>query len=194
MIGRPIYQNVSLTSPGRLSARGFTRLAEGFALARAHTARLDLRAAALDQDIGEPSGGNRQKVVIAKWLATAPRVIVPDEPTKGIDSGSKAAVHAFTAELAAQGLAVILVSSEIPEVLGMSDRVIVMREGRIAAELAGEAMTPENLVRHAAGAGAAASGRCARARRSWSRRSWPCWRPRPGGSRASPRPATWRGS
>ena len=73
--------------------------------------------------------------MIAKWLATKPRVIILDEPTKGIDIGSKAAVHEFMAELAAQGLAVIMVSSEIPEILGMSDRVIVMREGRIVGKL-----------------------------------------------------------
>ena len=97
------------------------------------------------------SGGNQQKVVIAKWLATTPKIIILDEPTKGIDIGSKAAVHAFMAELAAQGLAVIMVSSEIPEILGMSDRVIVMREGRIATEAAGNGLTPENLVRYAAG-------------------------------------------
>ena len=89
--------------------------------------------------------------MIAKWLATQPRVIILDEPTKGIDIGSKAAVHEFMAELAAEGLAVIMVSSEIPEVLGMSDRVIVMREGRIVRELSGEEMTPEALVRAAAG-------------------------------------------
>ena len=99
----------------------------------------------------ELSGGNQQKVVIAKWLATKPRVIILDEPTKGIDIGSKAAVHEFMAELAAEGLAVIMVSSEIPEVLGMSDRVIVMREGRIVDEVAGPDMTPERLVRAAAG-------------------------------------------
>ncbi|MEO0746264.1 MAG: D-xylose ABC transporter ATP-binding protein, partial [Pseudomonadota bacterium] len=84
-------------------------------------------------------------------LATRPQVIILDEPTKGIDIGSKAAVHAFMAELAAQGLAVIMVSSEIPEVLGMSDRAIVMREGRMVTELQADALTPEALVRHAAG-------------------------------------------
>jgi len=147
----PIFQNVTLPSLGRTSQNGFLRLAEEFKLARDYTERLDLRAASLDTDVGNLSGGNQQKVVIAKWLATQPKVIILDEPTKGIDIGSKAAVHEFMAELAAQGLAVIMVSSEIPEVLGMSDRVIVMREGRIAAELAGEDMTPETLVRHAAG-------------------------------------------
>ncbi len=154
--GLPIFQNVTLPSLSRTSRSGFLRLAEEFALARDYTKRLDLRAASLDQDVGLLSGGNQQKVVIAKWLATKPRVIILDEPTKGIDIGSKAAVHEFMAELAAQGLAVIMVSSEIPEVLGMSDRVIVMREGRMVAEYAKGDMTPERLVRAAAGIEAAA--------------------------------------
>ena len=146
-----IFQNITLPSLGQTSRSGFLRLAEEFALARKYATRLDLRAAALDQELGQLSGGNQQKVVIAKWLATRPRVIILDEPTKGIDIGSKAAVHEFMAELAAEGLAVIMVSSEIPEILGMSDRVIVMREGRIVAEVSGDRMTPETLVRAAAG-------------------------------------------
>ena len=154
--GLPIFQNVTLPSLAAVSRAGFLRMAGELALAREYTQRLDLRAAALDQDVGLLSGGNQQKVVIAKWLATRPRVIILDEPTKGIDIGSKAAVHAFMAELAAQGLAIIMVSSEIPEVLGMSDRVIVMREGRIVDEVTGERMTPETLVRAAAGLAVAA--------------------------------------
>jgi len=151
VIGLPIYHNVTLPSLARVSNAGFLKMAQEFALAREYTARLDLRAASLDQDVGTLSGGNQQKVVIAKWLATKPRVIILDEPTKGVDIGSKAAVHAFMAELAAEGLAVVMVSSEIPEIVGMSDRVIVMREGRMVAELAGADITPERLVRHAAG-------------------------------------------
>ena len=155
--GLPIFQNITLPSLKETSHKGFLRLAKEFSLAREYTRRLDLRAATLDQDIGELSGGNQQKVVIAKWLATKPRVIILDEPTKGIDIGSKVAVHEFMTELAANGLAVIMVSSEIPEVLGMSDRVIVMREGRIAAEFEGDGLTPENLVRAAAGISEASS-------------------------------------
>lgn len=151
IIGLPIFQNVTLPSLGRTSRAGFLQLAEEFKLARSYTERLDLRAASLDQDVGNLSGGNQQKVVIAKWLATQPQVIILDEPTKGIDIGSKAAVHEFMVELAAQGLSIIMVSSEIPEVIGMSDRVIVMRDGRIAAELSGDTLRPETLVRHAAG-------------------------------------------
>lgn len=151
VIGLPIFQNITLPSLSRTSKNGFLRLAKEFKLAREYAERLDLRAASLDQDIGNLSGGNQQKVVIAKWLATQPQVIILDEPTKGIDIGSKAAVHEFMAELAAQGLSVIMVSSEIPEIIGMADRVIVMRDGLIASELSREELSPETLVRHAAG-------------------------------------------
>lgn len=151
ILDMPIFQNVTLPSLHKTSRQGFIRLAEEFALARDYTERLDLRAASLDTNVGALSGGNQQKVVIAKWLATQPRVIILDEPTKGIDIGSKAAVHDFMSELAAQGLSVIMVSSEIPEILGMSDRVIVMREGRMVAEVHGEELSPETLVRHAVG-------------------------------------------
>ena len=149
--GLPIFQNVTLPSLGKTSRAGFLRLAEEFRLARHYTQRLDLRAAALDRDVGTLSGGNQQKVVIAKWLATKPKVIILDEPTKGIDIGSKAAVHEFMGELVGQGLSIIMVSSEIPEILGMSDRVIVMREGRMVATFARDGLDAEMLVRAAAG-------------------------------------------
>ncbi len=155
--GLPIFQNVTLASLNKTSKHGFLRLAEEFKLAREYTERLDLRAASLDQHVGNLSGGNQQKVVIAKWLATKPRVIILDEPTKGIDIGSKAAVHEFMSELAAQGLAVIMVSSELPEIMGMSDRIVVMREGRIVTEFENNAdLKAEALVRAAAGIGEAA--------------------------------------
>lgn len=146
-----IVDNISLASLKSTSNKGFVRIAREYALARQYTQRLELRAAALDQHVGELSGGNQQKVVIAKWLATQPQVIILDEPTKGIDIGSKAAVHAFMRELASQGLAVIMVSSEIPEIIGMSDRVIVMREGRQVAEIDQADVSPQKLVRAAAG-------------------------------------------
>ncbi len=91
-------------------------------------------------------------MVIAKWLATQPKVIILDEPTKGIDIGSKAAVHAFMAELVAEGLAVIMVSSELPEVMGISDRIVVMRAGRIDAILDNKDLTADGLVKRAIGA------------------------------------------
>ncbi|MCV0395971.1 MAG: sugar ABC transporter ATP-binding protein [Rhizobiaceae bacterium] len=149
--GLPIFQNVSLPSLSRTSRSGILRLAEEFALARAYTERLDLRAASLSQDVGTLSGGNQQKVVIAKWLATRPKVIILDEPTKGIDIGSKAAVHGFMAELVAEGLSVIMVSSELPEIIGMSDRIVVMREGRMVEIFDNKNLEPETLVRAAAG-------------------------------------------
>jgi rhamnose transport system ATP-binding protein len=151
VIGLPIYQNVSLPSLKRTSKSGVLRLAEEFRLARTFTERLDLRASSLSQDVGTLSGGNQQKVVIAKWLATEPKVIILDEPTKGIDIGSKAAVHGFMAELVEQGLSVIMVSSELPEILGMSDRVVVMREGRMTAIRDNGDLDAETLVRLAAG-------------------------------------------
>jgi rhamnose transport system ATP-binding protein len=147
----PVYQNISLPSLHRITRRGFLDVARELDLARRYAERLDLRAASLSQEVGTLSGGNQQKVVIGKWLATEPRVIILDEPTKGIDVGSKAAVHAFMGELVAQGLAVIMVSSEIPEILGMADRVIVLREGRIAGTFDRAGLTAETLVATATG-------------------------------------------
>ncbi|MGV1772133.1 sugar ABC transporter ATP-binding protein [Agrobacterium vitis] len=147
----PIYQNMSLPSLARVSARGFLKVVNELALARHYAERLDLRAAALSVPVGTLSGGNQQKVVIGKWLATKPKVIILDEPTKGIDIGSKAAVHGFISELAAEGLSIIMISSELPEILGMSDRVMVMREGLQAGIFEREALSPEILVRAATG-------------------------------------------
>lgn len=152
VVDLPIVQNVSLPSLRKTSRQGFLQMAEEFALTRKYTERLDLRAASLSQNAGTLSGGNQQKVVIAKWLATQPKVIILDEPTKGIDIGSKAAVHAFMAELVAEGLAVIMVSSELPEVMGMSDRIVVMRAGRIDAVLDNQGLTADGLVKRAIGA------------------------------------------
>ena len=149
--GLPIFMNVSLPSLKRTSSSAVLRLKEEFALTREYTQRLDLRAASLSQDVATLSGGNQQKVVIAKWLAMKPKVIILDEPTKGIDIGSKAAVHEFMAQLVAEGMAVIMVSSEIPEILGMSDRVVVMREGLITETFDNKNLSAEKLVRAAAG-------------------------------------------
>ncbi|MEM7694638.1 MAG: sugar ABC transporter ATP-binding protein [Pseudomonadota bacterium] len=113
--------------------------------------RLDVRAASWETAVEDLSGGNQQKVVIAKWLATKPKIVILDEPTKGIDVGSKAAVHDFIGELAEDGLAVILVTSELPEAIGLSDRLIVMHEGRIAAEFARNDWSPEAIVAAATG-------------------------------------------
>ncbi len=114
--------------------------------------RLSIKAANWEQRLAELSGGNQQKVVIAKWLATRPKVIVLDEPTKGIDIGSKAAVHDFIGELAGEGLAVVLISSELPEVMGLADRVIVMKEGRMVEEFQRGEWSAEQIVGAATGA------------------------------------------
>ncbi|CCM79050.1 sugar ABC transporter ATP-binding protein [Rhizobium mesoamericanum] len=147
----PIYQNMTLPSLGRTSRKGFLKAANEFALARKYAERLDLRAAALSVPVGTLSGGNQQKVVIGKWLATMPKVIILDEPTKGIDIGSKAAVHGFISELAAEGLSIIMISSELPEIIGMSDRALVMKEGLMAGLFERKDLTPEALVRAATG-------------------------------------------
>jgi rhamnose transport system ATP-binding protein len=147
----PIYQNMSLPSLLRTSRRGFLKAANELALARKYAERLDLRAASLSVPVGTLSGGNQQKVVIGKWLATQPKVIILDEPTKGIDIGSKAAVHAFIGELAAEGLSIIMISSELPEIIGMSDRVLVMKEGLSVGLFERGALAPETLVRAATG-------------------------------------------
>jgi len=97
--------------------------------------RFDVRARGPASSFLSLSGGNQQKAVLAKWLLTAPRVLILDEPTKGIDVGSKAVVHALMGEWVQQGMAIIMVSSELPEVLGLSDRVLVMRRGRMAGML-----------------------------------------------------------
>ncbi|CAD7038100.1 sugar ABC transporter ATP-binding protein [Pseudorhizobium endolithicum] len=147
----PIFQNMSLPSLRKTSRAGFLQAANELALARTYAERLDLRAAALSVPVGTLSGGNQQKVVIGKWLATQPKVIILDEPTKGIDIGSKAAVHGFISELASQGLSIIMVSSELPEVLGMSDRIMVMHEGLQAGIFDRNEATAEILVRAATG-------------------------------------------
>jgi len=151
VLALPVFENMTLPSLGRITRHGFLDLAREYELARRYATRLDLRASSLSQEVGTLSGGNQQKVVIGKWLATEPRVIILDEPTKGIDVGSKAAVHAFMGELVALGLAVIMVSSELPEILGMADRVIVLRDGRIAGRFERAGLTAEILVRTATG-------------------------------------------
>jgi rhamnose transport system ATP-binding protein len=125
--------------------------------AREWAGRLEVKTNALDTHSGTLSGGNQQKVVLAKWLATNPRVLIVDEPTRGIDVGTKAEVHREISRLAGQGMAIIMISSELPEVLGMADRVLVVHEGRITAELSREDATPESVMfaaTHSTGAAA----------------------------------------
>jgi rhamnose transport system ATP-binding protein len=113
--------------------------------------RLRLKYARLSDAVGVLSGGNQQKVVLAKWLSTEPAVLIVDEPTRGIDVGTKAEVHRLLSELAADGLAVLMISSDLPEVLGMADRVLVMHEGRVAAEIPRAEATEETVMAAATG-------------------------------------------
>ncbi|WP_329262871.1 sugar ABC transporter ATP-binding protein [Actinoallomurus sp. NBC_01490] len=113
--------------------------------------RLRLKYARLSDAVGVLSGGNQQKVVLAKWLSTEPSVLIIDEPTRGIDVGTKAEVHRLLSELAGQGLAVLMISSDLPEVLGMADRVLVMHEGRLAAEIPRDEASEESVMAAATG-------------------------------------------
>ena len=102
-----------------------------------------------EQVIGNLSGGNQQKVLISRWLLTNPEIIILDEPTRGIDVGSKSEIHKMISRLAQQGVAVIMISSELPEILGMSDRIMVMYEGRITGEVSREEASQELIMRYA---------------------------------------------
>jgi rhamnose transport system ATP-binding protein len=113
--------------------------------------RLRVKAGSIDNPVSTLSGGNQQKVVIAKWLATQPRVLIVDEPTRGIDIGTKAEVHRLLSELANDGVAVLMVSSELPEVLGMADRVLVVHEGRLVANMARSEANEESIMYAATG-------------------------------------------
>jgi rhamnose transport system ATP-binding protein len=113
--------------------------------------RLRLKYARLSDAVGVLSGGNQQKVVLAKWLSTEPAVLIVDEPTRGIDVGTKAEVHRLLSELAADGLAVLMISSDLPEVLGMADRVLVMHEGRLTADIPWAEATEESVMAAATG-------------------------------------------
>jgi rhamnose transport system ATP-binding protein len=138
----------ALTRFGLITGRAERRLAEEWA------ARLQLKYHRLGDPVAFLSGGNQQKVVLAKWLATAPKVLIVDEPTRGIDVGTKAEVHRLLSELAQGGVAVLMISSELPEVLGMADRVLVMNEGRLSGELSRAEADEESVMRAATGVAA----------------------------------------
>jgi rhamnose transport system ATP-binding protein len=149
-----IERNTSLTRLRDVSPGGLTRRSRERELAGDWARRLRLKYGRLSDPVAALSGGNQQKVVLAKWLATEPDVLIVDEPTRGIDVGTKVEVHALLSELAEEGLAVLLISSDLPEVLGMADRVLVLHEGRIAAEIPGADATEEAVMYAATGQGA----------------------------------------
>lgn len=138
-----IAQNIAHAVLDRLTRMFVVNRSAEDRLARDSIAQFGIRARGPDQAVRQLSGGNQQKVVLAKWLAVKPRILIMDEPTRGIDVGAKSEIHALMSRLAAEGLAVLMISSELPEVLGMSDRVLVMREGRIVAEFDRADASPE---------------------------------------------------
>ncbi len=148
----PCRSNVSMAILDRLRV-GFGWLARPRErqIAGDYFERLRVKAASLDAPVNSLSGGNQQKIVLAKWLARGGRLLIVDEPTRGVDVGAKAAIHALIDELAEKGLGVILISFGLPEVLNLSSRVIVMREGNVVGKLSRSEMTQERVLRLMAG-------------------------------------------
>ena len=152
----PIFANISLPSLRRLlGALGLIDRRAERAMAEKHKSRLNIRTTDVALEVGKLSGGNQQKVMLAKWLETGPRLLIFDEPTRGIDVGAKTEVHGIINDLAAQGVAVIVISSDLPEVMALADRVLVMREGRQMGIFPIEEATPEAIMSLATGERAA---------------------------------------
>jgi rhamnose transport system ATP-binding protein len=146
-----VGRNVSMAVLPELTPAGLLRPRRERALADRFMEQLRIKATSPSQIVRSLSGGNQQKVVLAKWLAAEPRILLLDEPTHGVDVGTKADVHRTISQLAGAGLTILLISSELPEILGMSDRVLVMREGRLVAELSRAEATQERVIHAAAG-------------------------------------------
>jgi ribose transport system ATP-binding protein len=153
--GLSVRDNIVLAALPRLSKAGFTSRRSQDAVVDVFMKRLRIKASSPDQLVSELSGGNQQKVMIARWLAMSPKVLLLDEPTRGIDVGAKAEVQHLIDELAGEGLAIVLVSSEVEEVVEGSSRVIVLRDGTVETELTGDEVDEENLLAALAGDSAA---------------------------------------
>ncbi|WMD21639.1 sugar ABC transporter ATP-binding protein [Achromobacter seleniivolatilans] len=148
----PIEQNISSMALARISSRfGLLRRHAERRLAMDLGAKLKLKSDGVAIDAASLSGGNQQKVAIAKLLATKPAVLLMDEPTRGVDVGAKSEIHHLLRDLANQGVGVVVISSELPEIIGLCDRALVIRDGRLAGELAASDMTEERLLRLASG-------------------------------------------
>jgi len=130
-----IRENLSMAILGSLTRFGVVNKSAERRVGNAMIEQLNIIATSGEQLVNKLSGGNQQKVVVGKWLASKPRLLIVDEPTRGVDVGAKAEIHRLMSELAQQGLGILMISSELPEVLGMSDRILVMRQGRLVAEL-----------------------------------------------------------
>jgi len=152
VLGRSVRDNIVLPILRRLSRLGVVRRAEEHALAQSKVSELRIRTPSIEQLSLHLSGGNQQKVVLAKWLACDVDVLFLDEPTRGIDVGAKQEIYALINRLAATGMGIVMISSELPEIVGLSDRVLVMRGGTIAGEFARTEATQESLLACAMGA------------------------------------------
>lgn len=146
-----ILTNISAANISRISRNGFINEKKERDLARSYINQLNIRTPSSAQFTKNLSGGNQQKVVIAKWLAVEPRILIVDEPTRGIDVGAKMEIYTLMRKMAAQGVAVVMISSELPEILGMSDRTIVIREGCFAGEIDRAEATEEKIMAMATG-------------------------------------------
>jgi rhamnose transport system ATP-binding protein len=141
-----IADNITLPMLSSFARSGWLDQKRALQAATVSAKQLEVKMADVQQQAGQLSGGNQQKVVLAKWLGTQPRVLILDEPTRGIDVGTKAAVHGLMSDLAAQGMAILMISSELPEILGMSDRILVMREGRLTGQFSRAEATQEKIM------------------------------------------------
>ena len=147
----PVRANISLASLGNVSRRGLIDGAAERELAQTYIGQLRIKASSVDSETAALSGGNQQKVALARWLATGPAVLILDEPTQGVDVGSKSEIHKLMVDLAERGLAIVMISSELPEIIGMSDRIAVMHAGSLRGTLAREEATPQKILAMALG-------------------------------------------
>jgi ABC-type sugar transport system ATPase subunit len=153
VMGRPIGENITLSHLGLATHAGVISRGEEQRRARQMSRDLQIRGRSLDAPVSTLSGGNQQKVMFAKWLVRPPRLLIADEPTRGVDVGAKRAIYELIVSLAQQGMSVVVISSEVEEVLGLAHRVLVMRHGTIVDELSPDRMTPEAVMRSAFGTG-----------------------------------------
>ncbi|MBC7542241.1 MAG: ATP-binding cassette domain-containing protein [Candidatus Sericytochromatia bacterium] len=151
IIEQSIQSNIALANLDAVSRAGLVRPELETGLARRYADDLKIKTPSLEAAVTTLSGGNQQKVVLAKWLARSPRLLILDEPTRGIDVGAKFEIYSLIDRLVSEGMAVVMVSSELEEVLGMSDRILVMREGRLAGEFSRAEATQESIMRCATG-------------------------------------------
>jgi ribose transport system ATP-binding protein len=149
VLSMSVGHNATLACLKSVSRGGFLHSRREHDLAESYIRRLNVKTPSLDQIIRNLSGGNQQKVVLAKWLAAGPKVLLLDEPTRGIDLGAKREIYATIDELAHAGLGIVVASSELPELLGIADRILVLSEGRVAGEFTRETATEEALLRAA---------------------------------------------